>query len=354
MTATLAEYVGPHELEEPTDNESMTQTSAVVFQSMVIDMEVDEFIQPKKPLKRTRGEAKTTTWVSEAMYEALSMVDVTPHQEAMPTDVPVTSFSMDMRIPSSNTFHGRTSIRRLRIRAKHMSWHPNNLTMREIVFELQKLEDEYDPFLVQEPLVAADSQPQENIAPIMEEARAVDLWKWVCADPTKANVTLSKVFLRDPTALRTVAHLHAWHRLMVATKLPQVSSFQSGFEEVFGVPPTAAFLATAFGQHANIRATGPSTLDVTMLDIELALAVFELLLATQTAPYFHNEAWPVCMTQQPVLWLPVHKTRPTLASYTLWGLLHPPVGHSLVTAMRTGRSSELLDVLALLQAREYR
>ncbi|ETW05540.1 hypothetical protein H310_03292 [Aphanomyces invadans] len=222
------------------------------------------------------------------MYEALSMVDVSPQRVTMPQDVPVKAYCMDMHIPASN------------------------------------------------------------------EAGAEELWKWVCSDPNAANVTLTRVLLHDSAALRTLAHLHAWHRWMVATRLPQISSFQSSFAAVFGVHPTAAFLATAFGQHASVRASSPPTLDVALLDIELALAAFELMVATQSAPYFYSEPLLVVVTQQPVIWFPVHKTHPMLASYTLWGLLHSTVGHQIVADMRKDCPSELLDVLALLQSREYR
>ncbi|KAG9398971.1 hypothetical protein AC1031_012349 [Aphanomyces cochlioides] len=150
----------------PQQNEH-TQTTAEAFQTLVTEMDVDEFIQPKKPLKRSREDASTQgkkpSWITPNMFEALSTLTVAPRVVALQKDVTVCSYIVDMQIPSPTTFHGRTSIRRMRVRHNRMQWHPNNMTMKEIVKELESLSDSLDDTRKSQELEAASVKPLEDI-----------------------------------------------------------------------------------------------------------------------------------------------------------------------------------------------
>ncbi|RHY19893.1 hypothetical protein DYB36_005716 [Aphanomyces astaci] len=332
------------------------QTSTEVFQSMVDGMEVDDFEKPRKPLKRTREEKgdPKLTWVTDNMYDALSHVNVNSRTVPLPQYLPVNSYCMDIIVPSSTMYHSRTSIRRMRTRASNMQWHPNNLTMKEIIATLNMLGDEHDADVAHTKLTEAAATDPVDIAPLLLGAKAVELWKWINTDPYKANCDLTRVFLEEPKALRVVAHLHAWHRWLVASALPKVTPFHTTFETVFGRKPNEEFMRNAFPHSAQISATLPQEWGVPIEEVELALSAFEILLATQMAPYFFEEAWLVCVTKQPVVWLPVNKTYNMVAPDTLWNLLHSTVGHHLVTQMRTTHPGELMDTLAHLQAHHLR
>ncbi|KAG9398973.1 hypothetical protein AC1031_012351 [Aphanomyces cochlioides] len=68
------------------DNFGESQTAGDAFQSMLEDMEVEEFVHPKRPLKlttnkRTRDEAELNSnkgWITSNMFDALSGVDIQP------------------------------------------------------------------------------------------------------------------------------------------------------------------------------------------------------------------------------------------------------------------------------------
>ncbi|KAF0702009.1 hypothetical protein AaE_016182 [Aphanomyces astaci] len=324
-----------------------------------ITMEEEDFEKPRKPLKRKSGEKgdPKLTWVTDNMYDALSHVNVNSRTVPLPQNLPVNSYCMDIIVPSSTMYHSRTSIRRMRTRASNMQWHPNNLTMKEIIATLNMLGDEHDADVAHTKLTEAAATDPVDIAPLLLGAKAVELWKWINTDPYKANCDLTRVFLEEPKALRVVAHLHAWHRWLVASTLPKVTPFHTTFETVFGRKPNEEFMRNAFPHSAQISATLPQEWGVPIEEVELALSAFEILLATQMAPYFFEEAWLVCVTKPNEEFMRnafPHSAQISVAPDTLWNLLHSTVGHHLGTQMRTTHPGELVDTLAHLQAHHLR
>ncbi|RHY17078.1 hypothetical protein DYB32_010577, partial [Aphanomyces invadans] len=150
---------------------------------------VEGFERPKHPLKLKRTPMiRKCTWLSENMYDSLSLVNVSPRVVTMPHNIPVLSYSMDIQLPSSREVNGRVGCRRMRIKSDCMDWHPDSLTMKELMRELQHLDNTCDPTQTQNALITAANQPQQDIPPVLEHARVDSLWQWICADPDKANV----------------------------------------------------------------------------------------------------------------------------------------------------------------------
>ncbi|KAG9398972.1 hypothetical protein AC1031_012350 [Aphanomyces cochlioides] len=335
---------------------SETHAAQDAFQSMVGEMDVDDFVQPKRTIKRTRDEtgiAGTKSWITSNMFDALSAIEINPKLISTQHDKTIHAYSMEIQHSAPGKFHGRTSIRRMRQRRNSMLWHPNNLTMKQIETELDQLKNNYDENVALEQLEQAMATSTEDIQHLLATAKPENLWRWVCRNPAIANVSCTRAFLSNPTDIRTIAYLHAWHRWVVVSTLPRVTTFNEAFESIFSTSPTPEFLSNAFASHAAIHVSTPSTFEIDIMEVELALALFEILLATQTAPYFFDEAWLICATKQPVIWLPIHNIPSMVASDTLWGLLHSPIGHQLVSTMQATCPGGLRDVLAHLQTQKY-
>ncbi|KAG9409918.1 hypothetical protein AC1031_020229 [Aphanomyces cochlioides] len=187
----------------------------------------------------------------------------------------------------------------MRVRHNRMQWHPNNMTMKEIVKELESLSDSLDDTRNSQELEAASVKPLEDITAFLNNAEPVGLWQWIGADPHKANWTLARASM------------------------------------------------SGTGHTGHSAAACMAQMD------ELALAALEIILATQVSPYYFSEAWLVSVSNQPVIWLPVVKAAPMVASTTLWRILHSTFGHQLVQSLHVSCPNGLTEILTVLQKHNY-
>ncbi|KAF0701429.1 Aste57867_8076 [Aphanomyces stellatus] len=287
------------------------------------------------------------------MYDVLNKVEMTTRRVDMPQDIPVRGYYVEIHPPAPSTYKSRVSIRRMRPKAKIMQWHPNNLTMKEIVAELQTLDNSLEHDMTQQALLAAATEAPVEIEHWVTKGHVVELWDHIVTNPCKANCNITRAILRDTQTMQNIAFLHAWHRWVVASALPKVVSFHNLFHATFEREPTWDFLANAFDSHAQVLATLPHQIGASLCEVEIALSAFEILLATQLTPYFFNESWLVCETKHPVVWLPIHNKANMVGLDTLRGLLHSFIGHELVADMRMAHPCGVFDTLARLQSLGY-
>ncbi|KAH9110069.1 hypothetical protein AeMF1_015022, partial [Aphanomyces euteiches] len=345
----------------PGETTTAPQTAQAAFQSMVEEMEIDAFVQPKKTVKlkaakRSRGMADlagNSSWITSNMFDALNEIDVRPKLLQSSHNATFHLYTMDIQTPPPGTVRVRASIRRMRLRRNSMLWHPNNLTLQQIEAELAKLRDTQDDAVIRGQLEQAISSPVDAVLSIVDTAQPETLWQWICQNPLVANVDCTRAFLSNSANMRNIAYLHAWHRWVIASTLPRVTTFQEAFREIFAVHPTAEFLQHAFTSHTKIQGTTPPNLGMDLAEVEPALALFEILLTIQTTPFFWDEAWLVSTTKHPVVWLPAFKAPNMVAPDTLWGLLHATIGHQIVSNMKALLPGGLIDVLVHLQSQSY-
>ncbi|KAF0712116.1 hypothetical protein As57867_004903, partial [Aphanomyces stellatus] len=246
-------------------------------------------------------------------------------------------------------------IKRMGISNKKLDWHPDNMTLAQIVQVIQDYNATTPPTQEDQltDILEVSKHLDEDFRTPIDHTKADDLWQWVSRSPLHANVKLTTLLHEGQPALDRIIRLHAWHRWTVASLVPQTTTFLRGFQHAFGVKPTWDFMS-ALSATPDFTQYEGALPDATVLDIEDALAAFELWFAMQVDTLFRSDEWVVFLTKRPVMWLPASKAPRMLSADTIFNLIHSTFGTHFVAAMAALWPCRWVNTLHQIQQMNFR
>ena len=312
------------------------------------------FEKPKKVVKRKQDDL-AKSWVSQNLFD---------HLRELQVSTSLVPFSMPSRqayrvtignIPELTSNDLSTSIKRTQVKDGRLDWHPDNLSLKEIIDILAQHASHGGDRLnhVEQEEQHAASDPMVPIESWIQEANIDVFWQWASANPLMANFYFADLNNKTPTAFEALVRLHTWHRWISATSAPVALSFVEGFKQVFGMDPTMTCLAefpkdTAFAQTLSL----PDGLS--FLDIEDALSALEIWLSLQAKELLDRDAWLISITERPVVALPTTSGPRQFSADTLWNVLHSTFGQVLLANLAESLPSRMVLILNQLRELGYR
>ncbi|KAG9407299.1 hypothetical protein AC1031_002023 [Aphanomyces cochlioides] len=283
----------------------------------------DGFVVPrsKKRVAAAQASPSFVSWASDNFFNALATIEATTmpvdSQHETPTRVYIPAIK---KIPEESLKARDAFVKRQHVVDSKLCWHPDNLTMEELVQVLQASVGEGAAFQHHNQANTTDISGTElDVVDYIRRCNVDGLWKVIHSHTQSMNVVLTKLATHTYSDYLKVVRMHAWQRWMSATQLPVVDSFTNGFKFTFQEHPKWTRLeeissVLGFFEDAPKHPAFPTD------QVEDALAAFELWIAVQAPLVFRNDAWILYLTRQPVAWLPAKHGR-MLAPSTLWALL---------------------------------
>ncbi|RHY10974.1 hypothetical protein DYB36_005860 [Aphanomyces astaci] len=170
-----------------------------------------------------------------------------------------------------------------------------------------------------------------SITEHVNTGQADKVWAQVQKKHLSANVALHGMAASDPTMFESVIQLHTWQRWFAASTDTNVQSFSNTYKQLYG--STKLGFAQLYHHRGEIKAgtaagsTEPLT--PTQILVEDALSLFELWLSIMAPTFFKRDAWVLCLTGKPVIWLTTGTGR-LLTPNTLLLILRSALGNSVL------------------------
>ncbi|EFX60580.1 hypothetical protein DAPPUDRAFT_123651, partial [Daphnia pulex] len=314
-----------------------------------------EFTTPKKLLKRKKEDGSRGSWKSENLFDNLKEVSIRTEAVTWPGNDKFQSYVIQVKFPEPNMYDSQASIKKAIIGNDRLSWHPDHLTMDEIITILSDNVMEGGAMLTDQEKKLDDIflHFNKDVTPWVANADADGFWQWVSKHTLSANFKLTTLNMTNPEVIDTVVRLHAWHRWIAATSSPVVRSFREGFFNVFQQNASAELVhALSIQSEFAQNLTFPN--NYTFLDIQDALAAFELWLTLKAGNLLKKDAWLVCMTKSPVVELPTLKGLRLFSADTLWRVLHSDFGQMMVKDLAANQHHRFVAILQTLQEQQFR
>ncbi|KAH9079731.1 hypothetical protein Ae201684P_017413 [Aphanomyces euteiches] len=283
----------------------------------------DGFVVPRSKKRVAAAQASPTfvSWASDNFFNALATIEATTTPVDSQHETPTRVYIPAIKKISEESLKARDAfVKRQHVADNKLCWHPDNLTMEELVQVLQASVEEGAAFQHHNQANTTDIAGTElDVVDYIRRCNVDGLWKVVHSHTQSMNVVLTKLATHTYSDYLKVVRMHAWQRWMSATQLPVVDSFTNGFKFTFQEHPKWTRLeeisrVLSFFEDAPKHPAFPTD------QVEDALAAFELWIAVQAPLVFRNDAWILYLTRQPVAWLPAKHGR-MLAPSTLWALL---------------------------------
>lgn len=303
----------------------------------------DGFVVPrsKKRVVAEQASPPKVSWASDNFFDILATIEAgtTPvdSQHETPTRIYIPGIQ---KLPEDGATARNAFVKKQHVVDNKLDWHPDNLTMEELVQVLQASVEEGAAFQHHNQVNTTDISGTElDVVDYIRRCNVDGLWKVVHSHTQDMNVVLTKLATHTYNDYLKVVRMHAWQRWMAATQLPVVDSFTNGFKFTFQEHPKWTRLeeisnVSEFFEAAPKHPAFPTE------QVEDALAAFELWLAVQAPLVFRNDAWILFLTRQPVSWLPTKHGR-MLAPSTLWTLLKSPFGQYFAEELNRVCKSEM-------------
>jgi hypothetical protein len=102
----------------------------------------------------------------------------------------------------------------MRMKSRKLEWHPDNLSLAQIVEILQAEGDESitNSDDQQRLVVEATAVMNQYFVHPVDNAKAEDIWQWFTRFPLQANIVLATVLVDTPHLFDRTVSLHTWHR----------------------------------------------------------------------------------------------------------------------------------------------
>ncbi|KAG9414720.1 hypothetical protein AC1031_008127 [Aphanomyces cochlioides] len=320
------------------------------------NMEVDP-----KSTKRTTSQSidedrfvvPRISWASDNFFNVLSTIEATAKpvdsQHETPTRVYI---PMITKIPEDSMQARDAFVKKQHVVDHKLCWHPDNLTMVELVQVLQASVEEGAAFQHHNQANTTDISGTElDVVDYIRRCNVDALWKVVHSHTQNMNVVLTKLATHTYSDFLKVVRMHAWQRWMSATQLPVVDSFTNGFKFTFQEHPKWTRLEE-ISSVSDFFEAAPKHPAFPTDQVEDALAAFELWLAVQAPLVFRNDEWILYLTRQPVSWLPTKYGR-MLAPTTLWALLKSPFGQYFAEELNRVCKTEMFSRIWQLSVDAY-
>ncbi|KAH9072418.1 hypothetical protein Ae201684P_015604 [Aphanomyces euteiches] len=293
----------------------------------------NSFLKPKKTSKR-KQEDLAKSWASENVFDHLRDLQLKTLLVKF-SDPQRQAYHVTMGdIPHLTSSDLSTSIKRTQTKDGRLDWHPDNLSLKEIVDLLAQHAVQGNELV--DSVTRRERYAARPIAEPLEawlnEGKIDELWQWASVNALTANFHITE--LNTPAAFQTFVRLHTWHRWILATTAPGAMSFAEGFKHVFGCLPTVENLNnfpmdTAFAERLEL-------LDgLSFLGVEDALSALE-----------HHGT--------PVIPLPTHAGSRLFSADTLWNVLHSTFGHVMMANLAHALPGLTTSVLLELQKLGFR
>lgn len=312
------------------------------------------FEKPKKTAKRKQDDL-AKSWVSDNFFD---------HLRDLQANTSLVQFSFPNRqvyrvtigsIPELTSNDLSASIKRTQVKDGRLDWHPDNLSLKEIVDILAQHASHGEERLthVEQDEQLAASDPMVPIEAWIQEVDIDALWQWASANPLMANFYLADLNNKNLAAFEALVRLHTWHRWISATSAPAAHSFVDGFKQVFGMDPSMSCLAD-FPKDAAFAETLSLPDGLSFLDIEDALSALEIWLSLQAKELLDRDAWLISITERPVVALPTTSGPRQFSADTLWNVLHSTFGQVLLANLTKALPSRMVSTLEQLRELGYR
>ncbi|KAF0710516.1 Aste57867_5520 [Aphanomyces stellatus] len=315
-----------------------------------------EFEEPRKPKRKARDISTTPKpWATLNFFDPLQGGQDIMHPVKWPYALPIRTYVVSISFPTNMSVPDDAHIKRMGISNKKLDWHPDNMTLAQIVQVIQDYNATTPPTQEDQltDILEVSKHLDEDFRTPIDHTKADDLWQWVSRSPLHANVKLTTLLHEGQPALDRIIRLHAWHRWTVASLVPQTTTFLRGFQHAFGVKPTWDFMS-ALSATPDFTQYEGALPDATVLDIEDALAAFELWFAMQVDTLFRSDEWVVFLTKRPVMWLPASKAPRMLSADTIFNLIHSTFGTHFVAAMAALWPCRWVNTLHQIQQMNFR
>ncbi|RHY24126.1 hypothetical protein DYB32_008964 [Aphanomyces invadans] len=177
----------------------------------------------------------------------------------------------------------------------------------------------------------AVADDMSGLSQLVLKGQADKVWIQVQKKHLSANVALHGMTKSDPAMLMSVVQLHTWQRWFAASSGRNVQSFSDTWRQIYGKTRISNSQLQSRRDELLVSTAGDTLEPATtsQLLVEDALSLFELWLSIMAPTFFQRDAWVLCLTGQPVIWLPSGGGR-LLTPNTLLRILQSPLGHSVV------------------------
>ncbi|OQR83696.1 hypothetical protein ACHHYP_14399, partial [Achlya hypogyna] len=200
----------------------------------------DEFQFPKTTSGKRRAVAENFTGISSNFYEALAENRTTWRQVATSTGTALPLLIAQTRLPTIYDKSATTCS--VKASATNIKMNPNNMSLQQLVTVLDAYQTTHASIEC-----GADLLPPHDAATIglmvetcVQKHDAEHLWTLATQDPTSMALYLQSLHASNVQAFGEVARLHAWHRWISASALPQITSIDSQLRKLFsGQEPDA-------------------------------------------------------------------------------------------------------------------
>ncbi|RHY24564.1 hypothetical protein DYB32_008797 [Aphanomyces invadans] len=316
------------------DMEVDNQTALPPSTTRVPTVEAQDFVLATRTKRKSPSDdTRVESWASYNFFDNLrdiqASVKFIDHQGGSRTRfyIPVVD-----SVPSQ--FPTTSYIRQQRVESNRLQWHPDNLTLQELVEILQVSADEAnEEFHIPSPAQGDTiSGLQLDVLTYITQFKADKLWNLAATKARTWNEVLTTLSVQHPGEFRRLVQVHTWHRWVASTKLPVQDTFQSGFHSIFHESPNWAAV-NRLQASSNFRLPSTGHPIATTSDIEEALSAFELWLSAQAPSILFSDEWILYLTQQPVTWLPTLRGARMLTTDALWTLLRTPFGQKFTTEL---------------------
>ncbi|OQR83992.1 hypothetical protein ACHHYP_14039, partial [Achlya hypogyna] len=225
---------------------------------------------------------------------------------------------------------------------------PNNMSLQQLVTVLDAYQTTHASIEC-----GADLLPPHDAATIglmvetcVQKHDAENLWTLATQDPTSMALYLQSLHASNVQAFGAVARLHAWHRWISASALPQITSVDSQLRKLFpGQEPDAVLARLSQIPDSDLAQQHPLG---ALMELETALAAFELLVAVTCPTFFACDEGLIFATGYTVSWLPAAGTTRMVTPDVLFNMLHSKLGLTIMEIYHV-ETSPILAMLANLR-----
>ncbi|KAH9101839.1 hypothetical protein AeMF1_021544 [Aphanomyces euteiches] len=257
----------------------------------------NNFEDPKKTAKRKEAPKPTahSNGMSNNMYEVLRDINIGWTRVHNSGGDPLPTFVPDVTPPPKASYDSSSSIQKTSFNptTKSLEWHPDAMSMEAIVQTLASVNTDSSVRKINaEEISLPDVEAVSvEISPLLQSAAADTIWTKIAANPLGMASYLIDLHGSGSPLFAQLARLHAWHRWAAAFSSPTIHSFHEIMCSVFEDVPPRSTIDTLNDLSLLEPAVAVPTI-MSVVDMEDALAAFELLVASLTPSVFSlDEFW---------------------------------------------------------------
>ncbi|KAF0701852.1 hypothetical protein AaE_016285, partial [Aphanomyces astaci] len=158
-------------------------------------MEVEEYTTPKRTTKRKEREPMLTLadWVTPNFFDDLHSIPGIAkwHVDKWGYTKPITTYRVAARDVDCSTVSD-SLVKRMHIKNKRLEWHPDNMTLKQVISALQEADQpEVSPASQQVQLQEAIQDMTPESLTLAQRVKPEELWLGLHRSPLQGNVTLS-------------------------------------------------------------------------------------------------------------------------------------------------------------------